>query len=1373
MSRIKEVISLKTGYASEVDVRTEFFDTGKNNRRIESYRPIKGHREVFLKLSRSLYPNDRRCYFLSGSYGSGKSHLTLILANYLSNKSDRPEMQQFFENYKQVDSNASDKLKALRSKGRYLVAICNYGTRDDFEEVVLKALDDACKREGFYGNIDTHYDEAVRQLHRWKKEEESGQAKLDFYRAFNEELGERYPEYTYVHLISSLESREGYSLRVFKDVYRNVVGIEFGYDKSNLREILEAFLSSTEFKDRYEGLAILFDEFGYTLQNVRMSVEIFQDFAQLCTQPPPECQPVIFLATGHKSLTDYAQSWSIQQDFAKVSDRLEEIPLHPEGIEDIIGAIVMPDKTSPVWENEVVPKEGIFNMLVKDCKLLNIFGSLEGKELREKIIEGIYPLHPITTHCLLKLASEVGSRHRSVFRFFTGGSMGNDEEETYYDKYSYPWFIENHDILNGEHLRFYTVDLLVNYFKEELTSDNRELRERIRRILQDYEETVRKFNKYISEQLYIEYEVLESIIHAMLVFELAGINNRDENLAAGLLYRTMQDKEILKKRLDELCKAKALYLNPASQEYEFVRSDTVDLESLIDEFKNDPDNSPENLAEEVETLIALKSEKYIEAKTYNTVYREDKRFLRKFVLPGHIAGVNPDDTPEAFFTRFEEEMERISDWANSYEGIVLYVICETEDDTEKAKKYVFNNSSERIFVVVPRQPIPIYDSVMNLRALEYIKNLPEASYSTQDQIRIADWEGDENKGFTKHFLDNRRKYLEGKDAIWYTKKGAVLATQPSTEHEPLSKAANQLYTKRTKMAHDDFNLSHKVKYEPAKNYALREAVDAILYHHGPIKIDNSYGKDKGEIRYLSRLAQEGVLRQVGKKEGPIRKYEIEHDTQKYQDSLPALADMIEEIRQLKPEHELNVPFFLGRYSSPPYGLGPISLSIFFACVLRLLGDSILLRKDKAALGYLRIPDYEELFKLIKGSFPNAFLQHREITFEERDFLKKIYTLFSGESVAVSKEWTVSDVVDSMKEWWNNLPRLSKSEKLYADSESSSVLKLVSLFTEIDQADIYSLIFERLQTVYGYEMDDAVSEELSKNVTDGLKRDKEIIEKSFSDIRDLIIGEIGSLFNSKGSTYADVSDAIRDWYNSLDNYQKSEQANHSNESKELIRHFKAIESLEKTLLDNLPASQGFGLGKVRDWHSDQKEDYLKKINDGKMKLEELKVKVGEPLWTLDGEIISQKDLSDNKAQINYRGEVKITFTVPEDAKCIYITNTQEDPCNYKSQREKCEKNYTLKISGNDLIQFVAENEQGQFSIVKELSFINEDLKHRIILQGQQQVIEKSIQFVFPKDAHGLKVTLESLFRSALDEKIVEKETLLQIIREFYDNIEREI
>ena len=181
MAKIKDVVFLKTGYANFVELKSAFEESQQNADRMAMYRPTKAHRRAFERISRGLFqPTDKKFYLLSGSYGTGKSHLCLMTANVLSRSSGDPAIAGFYENYSKLDSEAAKHLKNIRKDGQYLVAICDYHSGQRFEDVVMKAVFEACAAKGLDAQVETEFDEAERQLAAWKEQGDKSGGKLPF-----------------------------------------------------------------------------------------------------------------------------------------------------------------------------------------------------------------------------------------------------------------------------------------------------------------------------------------------------------------------------------------------------------------------------------------------------------------------------------------------------------------------------------------------------------------------------------------------------------------------------------------------------------------------------------------------------------------------------------------------------------------------------------------------------------------------------------------------------------------------------------------------------------------------------------------------------------------------------------------------------------------------------------------------------------------------------------------------------------------------------------------------------------------------------------------------------------------------------------------
>ena len=407
MSTIGDFIKLKSGYANFVELKSAYEETQENADRMEMYRPTKSHRQAFERICRGIYqPNDKKFYLLSGSYGTGKSHLCLMTANFLSRSSGDPEMKGFYENYTQLDPEQGKLLKNIRKDGQYLVAICDYHSGRRFEDVVLKAVLEASNSRGLNTAINTEFDEAENLLKVWFEEGGKGNIR-NFYEDFIKALAQVAPSLSIKQLRARLVDCDSNALSDFRAAFREMMGgLEFQPQSGNLIQILKSFLKSAEFKERFKGLAIFFDEFGFTLEKSAYSKDVLQGFMESICQNEPN---VLFVGCIHQNFKAYADRFSTE-DASVMNARITHVDLFNEGVEEIISAIVETDKQSSIWKNSIEPKTSIFDHLVPLCKSLNLFPWIDDvNRIRQRVLEDIYGMHPMALACLLRLSLEIGS----------------------------------------------------------------------------------------------------------------------------------------------------------------------------------------------------------------------------------------------------------------------------------------------------------------------------------------------------------------------------------------------------------------------------------------------------------------------------------------------------------------------------------------------------------------------------------------------------------------------------------------------------------------------------------------------------------------------------------------------------------------------------------------------------------------------------------------------------------------------------------------------------------------------------------------------------------------------------------------------------
>ncbi|MCB9093205.1 MAG: chitobiase/beta-hexosaminidase C-terminal domain-containing protein [Halobacteriovoraceae bacterium] len=1371
MTKLKDIIKISSGYTSYVDLIEDYFNEDKRRGRMEMYMPITAHRLAFEKIANAVTPKDRRFYFLSGSYGTGKSHLCLMLANYFAHQSDLPELAAFFRNYEEAQENVKlppgktledvtgekkkpQNLKNLRKQGRFLVAICRFGLNLEFEGNVLKAIQEAIQRDGAGLELKTHFKEAVRKLDDWR------QNASHLLKPFEETLENEYPGWSISRLEEQLESFDEEAYRVFKNCFKKATSTDFSYDYSNLINIVKEIVNDPAFKERFKGLVIIYDEFGYALDDKLVKLSLLQEFAQFCANSGLQHLPVVFIGTGHKSFKDHGDVGD-KVHYSTITARVEEVALRTEGMEDIIGAIVQPQKSSEEWKREVGPNSQVFAYFARECNRLKLFDWLPAPVLKRKILENIFPMHPMATFALLELAKDVGSDNRSIFKFFA-----SEFDEDKAQKYSYVWFIMRNEILKNQGLNLYTVDLLYDYFEDGLQGSNVRL-ESIKSTVADYNKAVRDLNKYIQKEEEGKLmdsidEGLSRILKAMLVHEVVSndqvtILNTLENLAFSLDMSTETEKKQLKNWLDRLSQKGVGVLYKNDKVFEFRRSDSVDMYRLIEAYMGNPSNRPNDILDAFMSLYSFsEGEQFFEAKDYNLTYSEDKRLKVNFVTLSELKQeYEINGSKIDLFSKLEQERKATPFGQNYYEGNAVIVYCDTEDKVEEAKQFLKKNKHPRVAVAVPRKPVDFFNAVFKSLAIKNIGNdkaNPDyKNYSSQEIAQL-------NKlkiGAEETLKDLKNRYFSNKELQWFGAGGKSLPTKEDKVYDVANLIMEDaLEGRRTKIPHNYLNKAH-IRISGTTQRVFEEAGNILANLKESVKIDHSWADNRGGINYLKRcFVDNAQVLSLLDSSGDIRFYEVEKDMAKFKGKFPAYANMLESIPKL-PNGKATLANFLNTYYED-YGLGDISITLALLLARRYFGDSIRFKREETAIVDVNINQAEDILRLLDDHHSNAILLYEEISEEDKAYFSKVHQIFSTEPSQAGKDYSISEAFEAVRSWWTKQPRIVKSNAFY----EKPYQEIVETFNLIESESPYTFVKSAILKVFNVESSEKISSSKLKEIAKGLQVFKAECEQKLEEKQSNIVAGFQKIFDAEGDTTEHVKDAILAWYDSLDSLQQDKYSRfHSTQSKALIENCKTnISRIDFMLFEKLPEDLGFGA--VKDWVKEHETDYLGAVTKTKGIIDQNKIRVSEPVI----QFLGDTDDGNKDGELKYKGELTIEIAPGKPNEVVYLTDDGSNPSKAESNRMKITDKEEIKVEGgNRTIKFVACDNEGNFGQIKTLSLYDVYQESKVF--GEPDVFgEIKINFVFPKDANGLKKSLKSFLETAKKHNVANDEQIRQILKD---------
>ena len=852
----------------------------------------------------------------------------------------------------------------------------------------------------------------------------------------------------------------------------------------------------------------------------------------------------------------------------------------------------------------------------------------------------------------------------------------------------------------------------------------------------------------------------------MLIYQIIQIPNTPENLQFGLNLTRSAERGNLQNRLNELAAKGILYHIRDKNIYEFKQSTGIDIDLLVEAYIHSPENMPTNLAAELNELVPLdrKSELYLEAKDYNQSYSEDKRLERRIV---RALDLGTEQESQTYFDILESEISGKDD----FEGIALYAVCETAEEIQKVKDLCARNTSDRIVVAIPKQPIPFLDAVLELRALKSIEgNAAAKDFSLQDHAALyARLNGDNNRpGAKRNLLTRRNKLLSSREVKWYGKYAQLIPIEDTNPFDVANRVMEVVYARyRNKLIHEDFN-KLRLKIDRGKSGALKEAVEKLLDTTNQIIVDGSYPQARGDIRYLQKCLLYcdvlGVVRHEGAKVYCV----FETDPEKYAEKLPSLAVMIHEVLNLKPGERIRITEWVKKYRRRPYGQGPVSLALSLACLRRLFGDSIRFKADESSVGDLRITSFDTIYGLIEGQYPNAFLSYRQLRSEEKALVNVVYNVFGQPNSAIMRDHSVADAYISLKAWWNKLPPIARVATLYSQGPHRHTSDFIEVMEKIEARDAHSFLFDELPTSFGTDAGMAITQEIVTTLGEQLPFEKETLETALAIVENRIMEAVRSIFIVEQSTYIDILEAIRNWYNNLDLQQKDAYARwQNNDSKPLVLHLRSIDSLQDTFLIKIPASPEYSMKPVREWMTDQVSEYVGRLERGKNRIDANRLKVEAAEVTFEGDYIREND-----GRVFFKDQIRLIFQHTNSTVRIYVVEGNADPMDASAPRERVNKGESLEIRDNKKIKIAVQDKDGNWSQIETIQLINEHEKYEIKLPIQKRFMEETATIVFPTDIEAFSVTCRSLFTLALERQVLTLEQLTEINQALIDELNRD-
>ncbi len=737
-------IGIREGYQASVNLE---FDLNKIDK-IKSYIPTEKSVLVLGDFLRTFYYNTNtqgRATVLIGPYGRGKSHLLLVLSAltsldvFLDKSKNKKELINILNELCEKIASINEEVGSLAktivgSNIRTLPVIVNSNS-GDLNQSFLYAMNYALKKAGLQNLIpETYFDSAYLLIQKWKK------SFPDAYKKFSLELASH--KKSVEDIIVGLKNycRKDYDL--FCSVYPKIAaGTEFNplssMDVVKLyREVATALKEQTD----YCGINIIFDEFSKFLEsnteNFNMlNMKIVQDIAEAATRSSDA--QIHFTCVTHKDILDYSSSDS----FKTVEGRFHSIRFDSsseQSYELISNAIIKSDEFQIYKENHALE----FKKMCDCYSNVKCFTEFDYSIFEEKIVNGCFPLSPLSVYALLKISEKVGQNERTIFTF-----LSQNEPNTFKAFLS----SERNDC------EFITIDYIYNYFedlfKKELFNP---------KIYNNWEKANSAIKKASSN---IQIKIIKAIALINMISD-----DRLRPICTHLKSCLFIDNDEMDVAINDLLK-KQIIMQRDNLEYVLLTDNAISVKTKIDNYIN-------NNISKIDICNIL-------SKSYSLGYVFPRAYNDKFCMLRYFKNIFIEANT---LLKFKNIQQLLLDYP--YDGLIINIIDHDSSFTQKIVNFIKKQKGFPQFVVcISKMPFDIIDLLKKSDAISALKNISAKDEIITDELYVFEEDNDFRirKALYEMFAP-KSEY-----STYYNCNGKLNITGPISLSEEISKICCSVY----------------------------------------------------------------------------------------------------------------------------------------------------------------------------------------------------------------------------------------------------------------------------------------------------------------------------------------------------------------------------------------------------------------------------------------------------------------------------------------------------------------------------------------------------------------------------------------------------
>lgn len=763
--------------------------------------------------------------------------------------------------------------------------------------------------------------------------------------------------------------------------------------EKNLRDdpskLIQVFLNIADDLQHngYAGLYFIHDEFGRVLErfgNQSSHTDLFftQALAEACNRT--KSGELNLLLSLHQGFSQYANKLPshIRSEWAKVEGRFRQTAFIEDSdqVYDLIGNAVRSIRTAQFKKIENTVRNSCLQY-AQAAVNTPLFEKYSIPSNLSEVFLNCYPLDPGALFLLPRLSARLAQNERTLFHYLLSVEDGCLLSEIKSSK-------------NGANQEYIRIHHLFNYFSDLIRSDTgtggtykRWIE--ITSALQRVEKNSRN-----------ESELIKAIGLLSLISVETGIPVNEHVIALSIGALTDESRTQLRKTLNSLVSSKTLIFRKHKAEYSIWEGSDVDLHSIV-----------RQRAAEKESVFQL------------------AHFMRNEFQPQSVPASRHND--ERCINRFfqgrfisVEELEKLDSSKElsdptGVDGFLLYVLAENRDQISIATKRVIEINESRIIFAIPKKPLRLRHSIIELAVLKDLLN--DSEFLSQDPLirkEVAQL-ADDTRAYAEQQLGS---ILEpaASGATWFC-KGKTLDTIVSRKDlmAVVSDSCNLVYKKTPVIKNE---LINRKQLTAVITNSRRKVMRHLLENLGKEDI-GLVGHGPDVFIFRSILLNTGLYQKPDKNQP----WQIVDSDFVSEPNLASVMQLIKNYFDSSKSQPKSLESLIQQMINPPYGVrkGIIPLlicaaTIAYASGLNVIDDGIFVKEIKP-----------ELFDKILEHPERILVQSCALTPEVLSYVDRIQKLFGSFTTDVllpEQKDPIRGAVEAMYGWLHQIPSCSMNTK---------------------------------------------------------------------------------------------------------------------------------------------------------------------------------------------------------------------------------------------------------------------------------------------------------------------------------------------------------